>query len=195
MKITEIDLVESNKTAVVVFGRFNPPTVGHMHLINQMKSYNGDRYVFMSHSQDNKKNPLTWRQKFDLLDPLLVDVSIGDQKIKNPVEMLQHLSQENYVNVIYIVGDDRVASMQELIDQYNGQADRSGLIPFSIDTISVVSAGQRDPDSDGVEGISATKMRFAARSGDFESFLKGTPQGIDARKMYHMVRQGMGVDK
>ena len=92
-----------------------------------------------------------------------------------------------------VVGSDRVKEFSSLLKSYNGvEGKRHGFYKFN--TIDVVSAGERDPDAEGVSGMSASKMRTAASLGDFESFEKGLPSGFkDGKKLYLDVRKYMGI--
>ena len=120
-------------------------------------------------------------------------INIGHQAVRTPVQALEQLQSLGYTDIIFIAGSDRVDGFQKLFDTYNGQPDKSGNIPFKFNSIKVVSAGERDPDADGAEGMSASKMRAAAAAGDLESFAQGAPDKKLAKTMYDAVRKGMGV--
>jgi len=100
--------------------------------------------------------------------------------------MLQMLEKLGYTDVIYVAGSDRVASFDKLFNDYNGKE-------YNFDSITVINAGERDPDAEGAEGMSASKMRAAAASGDLKAFAQGVPDKKLAQNMYDAVRKGMGV--
>ena len=186
-------LFEAPRTAVVAFGRMNPPTIGHQKLVDKIKSLPGDHYVFLSQSQKPKTDPLSFVDKLRYAKFFFPNVTVGHPEVKTIIQAMQKLEQLGYERVIYVAGSDRVDSFTNLLNQYNGQADKSGNIPYSFKSIQVVSAGERDPDADGAEGMSASKMRQAAADNDLESFKQGVPQQQLADEMFAAVRQGMGV--
>ncbi len=184
---------EGNKTAVLAFGRMNPPTIGHAKLVEKIKSIPGDHFLFLSHSQDRKKDPLDFNTKLKFAKAFFPGIEIGREGVNTPVAALQYIQSLGYNNVVFVAGSDRVEGFQKLFDTYNGTPDKSGKIPFQFDGITVVSAGERDPDADGAEGMSASKMRAAAVEGNFDAFKIGTPDSNLAQKMYDAVRTAMGV--
>ena len=186
-------LFEAPRTAVVAFGRMNPPTIGHQKLVEKIKSIPGDHYVFLSQSQKPKTDPLTFTDKLRYAKFFFPNVTVGHPEVKTIIQAMQKLEQLGYERVIYVAGSDRVDSFTNLLNQYNGQADKSGNIPYNFSSIEIVSAGERDPDADGAEGMSASKMRQAAIDNDIESFKQGVPQPELADEMFAAVRQGMGV--
>ena len=198
MKLRQL-FEQTNKTAVAAFGRMNPPTIGHKKLVDKVKSISGDHYVFLSHSQGPKnpdakpgtkasenKDPLDFVVKSQFAKKFFPDVNVGHQQAKTPIQMMQMLEKLGYTDVVYVAGSDRVAQFEKLFNDYNGKE-------YNFDSIEVVSAGERDPDAEGAEGMSASKMRAAAAAGDFESFKQGVPDQGSAEKMYNAVRAGMGV--
>ena len=186
-------LFESPRTAVMAFGRMNPPTIGHQKLVEKIKSIPGDHYVFLSQSQKPQTDPLTFTDKLRYAKFFFPSVTVGHPEVKTIIQAMQKLSELGYERVIYVAGSDRVDSFTKLLNQYNGQADKAGNVPYSFKSIQVVSAGERDPDADGAEGMSASKMRQAAADNDLESFKQGVPQQQLADEMFAAVRQGMGV--
>ena len=188
-------------TAVFTFGRFNPPTTGHEKLLkvlmNTASKQRGDYYVFMSHSQDKKKNPLSHDQKMmfmKLMFPKHRSAMIKS-KARNALEALVQLhDMKKYSRVVMVVGSDRVADFNTLLNRYNGEDVKHGFYQF--DEIKVVSAGERDPDAEGVEGMSASKMRAAVADGNYDVFKMGIPASVsekDCKKLYDAVAKGMGV--
>jgi hypothetical protein len=186
-------LFEEPRTAVMAFGRMNPPTIGHKKLVDKIKSYNGDHYVFLSQSQKPKTDPLDFTEKLRYAKFFFPGVTIGHPEVKTIIQALSKISSLGYKNLIYVAGSDRVQAFEELINKYNNQPDKSGNIAYAFDNIQVVSAGERDPDADGAEGMSASKMRQAAADGDMESFKQGVPQPELADEMFKAVRKGMGL--
>ena len=186
MKLVEVE----NNSAAFVFGRFNPPTLGHKKLFDQLKTVSDVRFVFVSHTQDKKKNPLSWNQKVSIMSaqfPEMADYVISDPNIKTIIDVMKFLEKAGHKSVIMVAGSDRVKSFEELLNKYNGKE-------YNFDSIRVHSAGLRDPDADSLEGVSASKAREAAVQGDFDGFatmFAGT-DGLK-KQIYDAVRQGMGV--
>ena len=188
-------------TVIFTFGRFNPPTVGHEKLITAVqsvaKSKGGDFFVYPSHSQDPKKNPLSQPQKIKYMKKMFpkykrnIIASTG----KTALAIASELYSKGYTNLVMVVGSDRVQEIQRILDRYNGEDKAHGF--YDYDKIEVVSAGERDPDAEGVEGMSASKMRAAAVAGDFKSFRMGTPKTLsddDTKKMFNDIRKGMQLE-
>jgi hypothetical protein len=180
----------------VVFGRFNPPTVGHEKLLKSAKriSAGGDIKIYPSRTQDPKKNPLDPSKKIKymkLMFPEFKDNIINDPEMKSIFNVLVTANEEGYSSVNIVVGSDRQAEFENLAQKYNGDL-------YNFDLIRVVSAGVRDADAEGVEGMSASKMRKAVMDNDFKSFRRGTPKTLDdgdTQTLFDAVRQGMGVKK
>jgi len=189
---------EKGDTAIFTFGRFNPPTVGHEKLVvavaNVARREGGDYFVYPSHSQDSKKNPLDQTTKIRYMKKMFskhkenIIISTG----KTALEIASELHDKGYTNLVMVVGSDRVQDFQRILDKYNGEDKGHGFYDF--DTIKVVSAGERDPDAEGVSGMSASKMREAAVEGDFKTFRSGIPSSLndkDTKKMFNDIRKGM----
>ena len=188
------DLYEApGKTAAMAFGRLNPPTIGHAKLVAAIEAQEGDHYLFLSQTQKPKTDPLDFATKMKLAKQFFPGINVGHQAVRTPIQALEQLQGLGYTNVVFIAGSDRVDGFQKLFDTYNGQPDKTGKVPFKFNSIKVVSAGERDPDADGAEGMSASKMRAAAAAGDLESFAQGVPDKKLAKTMYDAVRNGMGV--
>jgi hypothetical protein len=179
-------IVEANSAAVMAFGRMNPPTIGHKKLVDTIKGLPGDPYIFLSQSQKPKTDPLDFQTKLRYAKFFFPDLTIGNPEVKTIIQALQKINSLGYKNLIYVAGSDRVQSFEELINKYNG-------VEYNFDSIKVVSAGERDPDADGAEGMSASKMRAAAASGNFDSFAQGVPNQELAHEMFAAVRKGMGI--
>ena len=187
---------QQSDTLTVVFGRFNPPTVGHEKLLSMAKkaSAGGDFKVYPSRSQDAKKNPLDPDMKISFMKKMFSDYEeniINDPDMKNIFDVLTTANEDGYGNVNIVVGSDRQAEFENLAQKYNGQL-------YEFDLIRVISAGVRDADAEGVEGMSASKMRKAVMDDDFESFRRGTPKKLDdgdTQALFNAVRQGMKLKK
>ena len=189
------------KTAALTFGRFNPPSIGHEALVQTLNSQPADDHLlYASHSQDAKKNPLSYEEKLQFLDELFgieyPRLSIVQSPARTVIEVLQELTGE-YDHIILVVGSDRINDFRKLVNAYNGRPDKAGNILYSFASIEVVSAGDRDPDADGVEGMSASKLRALAVEGDFQAFAKGVPTDNTAvaRELYAAVRKGMKLEE
>ena len=188
-------------TVVFTFGRFNPPTVGHEKLITAVQSVaktrGGDFFVYPSHSQDPKKNPLNQATKIKYMKKMFPKYkkNIIASSGKTALNIAAELYKKKYTTLVMVVGSDRVQEFQRILDKYNGQDKAHGFYDF--DQIYVVSAGERDPDAEGVEGMSASKMRAAAVEGDFKSFRMGTPEALsdaDTKKLFNEIRKGMRLE-
>jgi len=188
-----IELQEATGTVSFTFGRFNPPTIGHEKLCDAVKKANPSDYkIFASQSQNPKKDPLQYVKKIAYMKKSFPKHknNIVVSKSRNIFEILVELN--SYENLIMVVGSDRVAEFKKIINTYNGVKARHGFYEYK--TVKVLSAGERDPDAEGVEGMSASKMRAAAIDGDFDSFKLGTPlKDADAKKLYFDVRKSMGI--
>ena len=199
MKITEFLTEAPNKTAVVTWGRMNPPTVGHQKVVDTVKQYAqkflGDPILFLSKSQKPKTDPLSFAEKVHFAEQMFSIKVDRNTSVKTIIQMFQHLQGQGYNNVILVAGSDRVQQYQDLMDKYNGKPDQKGEVPFKFANMKVVSSGERDPDAEGVAGMSASKLRSFAVDGDFGSFKSGVP-GNDtlAKQMYNRVRAGMGLE-
>jgi len=188
-------------TAVFTFGRFNPPTIGHEKLLkvvaNAASKQRGDYYVFMSQSHDPKKNPLKHDQKqlfMKLIFPKHRKAFIKS-KARNALEVASQLyDMKKYNKLVMVVGSDRVQDFNKILNQYNGEKNKHGFYDF--EQIEVISAGERDPDAEGVEGMSASKMRAAVAAGDYDTFKMGIPAGVsekDCHNLYYAVAKGMNM--
>ena len=191
---TLLDLQEQKKTVAFTFGRFNPPTTGHEKLIQKLSGQGKPIMVFPSHSQDAKKNPLPHARKIAYMKKMFPRYarSIMTSKARNVFEIATELYKQNYSDIIMVVGSDRVREFDSLLKKYDGVEGKHGYYKF--DSITVVSAGERDPDAEGVEGMSASKMRAAAVANDFDSFQQGLPKGFkDGKKLFDDIRKSMNV--
>ena len=186
MRLREL-FEKERRTAVMAFGRMNPPTIGHAKLVDAIKAQPGDHYIFLSQSQKPKTDPLPFQDKLRYAKFFFPNVTIGNPEVKTIIQALQKIETMGYTDLIYVAGSDRVESFNELINKYNGK-------DYTFKNIKVISAGERDPDADGAEGMSASKMRQAAADNDFDSFKQGVPQQELAGEMFKAVRQGMALE-
>ena len=190
------DSDSSEETITVVFGRFNPPTVGHGKLLSAAKkaAAGGDLAIYPSRTQDPKKNPLDPDMKISFMKkmfPEYKDDIINDAEMISIFNVLGAAAEGGYKNVNIVVGSDRQSEFDNLAQKYNGEL-------YNFEMINVISAGVRDADSSGVEGMSASKMRKAVVDDDFAAFRKGTPKELDdgdTTALFDAVRSGMGVKK
>lgn len=186
-----------DKKIVTTFGRVNPPTVGHQKLFDKVKSMadaeGSEHDIRVSHSQDAKKNPLTQDQKLSHLRHMFPKHTFSGSTKESPsfIHHLKDLHGKGYSHVTFVAGSDRVEEYQKIIDKYN-KPDGD----FHFKHIKVVSAGHRDPDAEGAEGMSASKMRQHAQDGNYHSFKAGLPAHVTnqhAQHLYNDVRSGMGL--
>ena len=190
------DVPVDSDTVTVAFGRFNPPTVGHEKLLRaaEKAAEGGDLKIYPSRTQDPKKNPLDPDMKISYMKkmfPNFKDNIINDPDMKSIFDVLVAAAEEGYANVNIIVGSDRQSEFENLAQKYNGDLYEFGLI-------RVISAGVRDADAEGVEGMSASKMRKAVVDDDFKTFRRGVPKSLDdgdTQALFDSVRQGMGIKK
>ncbi len=192
----EIDSLKEakSKTVAFTFGRFNPPTIGHEKLIKKVKSLStNDHKIYLSRSNDPKKNPLTPTQKLSYMKKLFPAHArnIEINKTNMILDIATMLHNKGYTSITMVAGSDRVREFETILKKYNGVSSRHGLYDF--EDIKVVSAGERDPDAEGATGMSASKMRDAASKGDLDSFKKGLPNSTYAQAMMKDVRKGMNL--
>jgi hypothetical protein len=195
--ITEV----KGTTAVFTFGRFNPPTIGHEKLLNVVgntaSKNRADSFIFASNSQDTKKNPLSKDQKIVFMKMMFPKHRSSMMKT-DAVTALHALSEIHkagkYSKVIMVVGSDRVSEFDTLLNRYNDVDSKHGYYRFG--DIDVVSAGERDPDAEGADGMSASKMRAAVKEGNYDVFKMGVPSGMsekDCHTLYNAVAKGMNI--
>ena len=192
MKPPEVE--KTKGTLTVAFGRFNPPTTGHEKLLNTVASSSddGDYVIIPSRSQDKKKNPLDPDMKVSVMKQMFPqhrEKIINDPGNKTIFDILKRAHNDGYAGVRIVGGADRQKEFDKLVNNYNGKM-------YQFDNIEVRSAGDRDPDSDSVEGMSASKQRKAAAENDFDGFLRGVPTAMNkkaARELFDNVRKSMNI--
>jgi len=183
-------------TLTLAFGRFNPPHAGHQQLMDiaaqSAEAEESDYIIVPSRSQDAKKNPLDADTKITLMRAMFPQHSeriVNDGANRTIFDVLKKAHNDGYANVRIIAGQDRVKEFDKLSQNYNGQL-------YQFDNMEVVSSGERDPDSEGIEGLSSSRMRLAAAEGDFKTFRAGLPQDLPrkmAMTLFDTVRQSMNV--
>ena len=191
-------VTEATKEITFTFGRFNPPTVGHEKLLDAVaKVARGSKYmVFASQSNDAKKNPLDYNNKVKYIRKMFPRHARSiqvDKAVKNVFDILVKLYDQGDNRVNMVVGSDRVNEFEALIGRYNAKKGRHGFYNFE-GGVNVISAGERDPDAEGVSGMSASKMRAAAQANDFSLFTKGLPKNFkDGKQLFNDLRTAMGL--
>jgi len=191
-EVDDLEMHEAKKTVAFTFGRFNPPTIGHEKLINKVKSVRADEYrIYLSRSEDPKKNPLSPRQKLAYMKKMFPSHArnIMINTTNMILDICTELYKQGYTEISMVVGSDRVREFDTIIKKYNDVKSRHGY--YNFEKINIVSAGERDPDAEGATGMSASKMRAAAAKGDLSSFSKGLPSGVNADALMKDVRRGM----
>jgi len=185
-------------TLTLAFGRFNPPHAGHQQLMDiaaaSAEEQDSDYIIVPSRSNDKKKNPLDADTKISMMRQMFPQHSeriINDTGNRTIFDVLKKAHNDGYANVRIVAGDDRVKEFDKLSQNYNGTL-------YDFEGLEVISSGERDPDSDGVEGLSSSRMRLAAMEGDFKTFRSGLPEDVPRKQaivLFDTVRQGMGVDE
>ena len=181
-------------TLTIAFGRFNPPTTGHGKLLDTVASSSDedDYMIIPSRTQDKKKNPLDTDTKVSMMKKMFPNHSekiVNDPSNRTIFDVLSRAHNDGYTNVRIVGGGDRVKEFDKLANDYNGKL-------YQFDNLEVMSAGDRDPDSDDVTGMSASKQRKAAAEGDIKAFMKGVPKSLskkDAEELFQKIRSAMNI--
>ena len=191
----EVMGIPSSEGVVVVFGRFNPPTVGHQKLLDKAASEASrlgyDFKIYPSRSVDAKKNPLQPGAKIEYMKKMFSDYEESikdDPNARTIFDVLVAAANLGYKGVTIVVGQDRLSEFQSLAQKYNGDL-------YNFEDLQVISAGARDPDSDGIEGMSASKMRDAVAKDDFKMFAKGIPNigNMEKKNLFNLIQKSMGA--
>jgi len=187
---------KNEKVAVVTFGRMNPPTIGHQKLVDNVlrvaRQNKGEPMVFLSHTQKKDKDPLDYNTKIKIASKAFGKV-VKKDSVNNPFDVVYKMRDEGYTHVFFVAGSDRVPQYNAMFKKYSGHSDPEKDIGVEL---QVVSAGDRDPDSDNAEGMSASKMRAFAMENDYSHFVLGSPEKLrepDVKKMFIAVRKAMGA--
>jgi hypothetical protein len=192
-------LLEASQEEVVVsFGRFNPPTNGHEKLLDKIASISKGRTykVYASQSMDAKKNPLSYKDKIKFMRKMFPKHArniIFDKGVKTFFDVLDKVYKDGFKKCSVVVGSDRVKEFDKILNKYNGVKGKHGFYDF-VGGVKIISAGERDPDAEDVSGMSASKLRSAAKENDLITFSKGMPKGFkDVKGLLNAVRKGMGL--
>lgn len=179
-----------SKKVVFAFGRFQPPTIGHELLVKAVQklasAQSADHVIYASRTEDKKQNPLPVARKVYYLQRMFpgANFKAANEQVRTFIEAAKELNKK-YKNIVMVAGSDRIAEYKKILEKYNGTE-------FNFDTVSVVSAGERDPDSDNASGMSGTKMREAAKAGVYKEFKKGVPKtltDLDTRRLMNEIRK------
>ena len=186
-----------DKGVTFTFGRFNPPTVGHMKLAAKMKSVSSghDVVIYTTHTTDKKKNPLTNTQIRKFMNPMLPrGINVQSTEARTVFDVATSLYDDGYRMVQMVVGSDRIREFDALLNKYNGVKSRHGYYKFT--SIKVISAGERDAEASGDVGMSASKMRQFVHMGQKDEFIKALPNGYKlGKQLYKAVQKGMGISE
>ena len=180
------------KTCHFTFGRFNPPTIGHEKLIRAVASYagSGDYLIYPSQTFKKPNNPLPYEYKVEIMQKMFPWAKIETEACCNTIiKVAQDMMMKEYTDIVMVVGSDRVADFDKLLQKQNK-------IDYTFNTIKVISAGERDPDADGASGMSASKMREAVKDGKTRNFMQGIPDTFSIQQKLELmeeVRKGMGL--
>ena len=192
-------LVEEEKTLYVVWGRMNPPTTGHEKLLDFLKAKAGNNpfRIYLTQSEDNNKNPIPFVQKLKFARkgfPQYARQIMLDKRLKTIFDMMTAVYNEGFKRVVIVAGSDRVREYDVTLNKYNGKKGRHGF--YNFEKISVMNAGNRDPEAKGVEGVSGTQLRGYVSDGDFTKFAQKMPKKLsnaDTKAVYNAVRKGLGL--
>tara|TARA_B100000212_G_C27203928_1_gene459984 strand:- start:36 stop:581 length:546 start_codon:yes stop_codon:yes gene_type:complete len=180
------------KTCHFTFGRFNPPTIGHEKLLKAVASQagSGDYLIYPSQTFKKPNNPLPYEYKIEIMQKMFPWAKIETEACCNTIiKVAQDMMMKEYTDIVMVVGSDRVADFDKLLQKQNS-------IDYAFKTIKVISAGDRDPDGDGASGMSASKMREAAKNVKTTEFIQGIPDTLDTdekMELMQKVRSGMGL--
>jgi hypothetical protein len=185
------------KHVTFCFGRMNPPTIGHKQVLDTMKSQGGEMKIFVSQSQDKKKNPLDYGTKIKFIKEMFPQYAkdvVENASLNTIGKVASYLHDQGYSAVTFVAGSDRLEDMKNLLTQYNGiEGKAHGFYKF--DVIDFASSGDREDGAEGVAGVSASGARSAAANNDFEGFQEATGAGELAKPLFAAVRKGMGINE
>ena len=185
------------KHVTFCFGRMNPPTIGHKQVLDTMKSQGGEMKIFVSQSQDKKKNPLDYGTKIKFIKEMFPQYAkdvVENAGLNTIGKVASYLHEQGYNAVTFVAGSDRLEDMKSLLTQYNGVEGKAhGFYKF--DVIDFASSGDREDGAEGVAGVSASGARAAAANNDFEAFQEATGAGELSKPLFAAVRKGMGINE
>ena len=194
-------LVEEEKTLYFVWGRMNPPTAGHEKLLDFLKDKAGTNpfRIYLTQSEDKNKNPIPFVQKVKFARkgfPQYARQIMLNKKLKTIFDAMTSFYNEGFKRVVIVAGGDRIREYDVTLNKYNGVKGRHGF--YNFERITVLNAGDRDPESKGVDGVSGTKLRGFATANDFTSFAQYMPKKLsnaDAKSVFNAVRKGLGLEE
>jgi hypothetical protein len=195
MFLTELYEARQPKHAAFCFGRMNPPTVGHAKLLatTHKAARGGDYFIFLSHTQDPKDNPLDYNTKVKFIQrmfPKHADhISVGG--LRTIMDIAGFLYDHGYTDVTFVAGSDRLEAFKKLLNSYNGVEGKN--VYYKFNSINFVNSGDREDGAEGVEGVSASQARAAAMANDMQAFVQATGAGRLAPALFKAVRKGMGL--
>lgn len=196
MRLNELFEAEG-RHVTFVFGRMNPPTIGHKQLLDTADSVGGEYKIFLSQTQDSKKNPLDYSTKIKFVTTMFpehADNVVDDAGLNTVVKVADYLYNMGYKNATFVAGSDRLDAMKQLLTQYNGVEGKAhGYYKF--DVLDFKSSGEREDGAEGVAGVSASNARAAAANGDLDQFKDSTGAGQHAEALFAAVRAGMGIQE
>ena len=188
---------DGTKHVTFCFGRMNPPTIGHKQVLDTMKSQGGEMKIFVSQSQDKKKNPLDYDTKIKFIKEMFPQYAkdvVENAALNTIGKVASYLHEQGYNAATFVAGSDRLEDMKNLLTQYNGVEGKAhGFYKF--DVIDFASSGDREDGAEGVAGVSASGARSAAANNDFEAFQEATGAGELAKPLFAAVRKGMGINE
>ena len=193
-----LELFEAGaKHVTFCFGRMNPPTIGHKQVLDTMKQQGGDMKIFVSQTQDKKKNPLDYSTKIKFIKEMFPEYAgdvVDNAGINTIGKVASYLHEQGYNSATFVAGSDRLEDMKNLLTQYNGVEGKAhGFYDFEV--LDFVSSGEREDGAEGVAGVSASGARSAAANNDFEGFQEATGAGELAKPLFAAVRKGMGINE
>jgi len=199
------------KTLVMTFGRFSPPTRGHLKLFKKMDEIGqdlaGSAFVYLSHSYDGKdskkpqgincKNPLKYEDKVKFVKATVegLGVDVMETDTNQPFMILHDLwLDKTYGKIVVVLGDDRADSPLSQVEDYNGKGDPGHRMYYEFEEVTVISAGARDESSeDADEQASASLLRRCVVEDDYEKYLSfaGPKSETTKEEMWNILREEM----
>lgn len=196
MRLNEL-FEAGSKHVTFCFGRMNPPTIGHKQLLDTMKSVGGEYKIFLSQTQDKKKNPLDYSTKIKFVKAMFPEHAakvVDNPGLNTVVKVASFLYDQGYTDATFVAGSDRLEDMKALLVQYNGVEGKAhGYYKF--ETLDFESSGDREDGAEGVSGVSASNARLAAANNDFKGFQESTGAGNHAKALFLAVRKGLGISE
>lgn len=186
---------QEGKHVTFCFGRMNPPTLGHEQVFNTMANVGGEYLIFLSQTQDKKENPLGYEDKINFIEKLFPQHAghiVKNKELNTVVKVASYLYEQGYKHATFVAGSDRLDTFKKLLSDYNGvEGKKHGYYKFEV--LDFVSSGERDPDSPGIRGYSASTAREVAAEDNFKGFRKIVGGGEVSKDMFDAVRKGLGI--